>query len=45
MDGVVKRVVLLPGQALIMPSGTPHMVRTVESSIARGINFIAGNLG
>ena len=40
VEGNVHKVVVLPGQGLLMPTRTPHLVRTVVGGIARGINFI-----
>ena len=34
------KVTITSGQAIVMPGGVPHMVRTVQSSVARGANFL-----
>lgn len=35
-----KRVILIKNQGVVMPAGTIHMVRTSETSVAYGVNFI-----
>ena len=34
------KVIVNEGQAILMPGGTPHMVHTPISLVARGSNFI-----
>lgn len=36
----VKRITVRRDQCLIMPGGMPHCVRTTETTIACGINFV-----
>ncbi len=40
LTGPAVRVTVSEGQAIILPAGVPHIVRTLESAIVRGINFI-----
>lgn len=35
-----KRQILIKNQGIVMPAGTIHMVRTAETSVAYGVNFI-----
>lgn len=40
LTGPAKRQIIIKNQGVIMPAGTIHMVRTAETSVAYGINFI-----
>jgi hypothetical protein len=44
LEGVVKKVILQAGEALLMPANMIHMVQTIYLSVAIGINFIHKDL-